>query len=150
MSHGQRIGELLRAAGLVSETQLTAALEEQEQSGALIGEILIQQGAISELQLTQILSNQLSVAWVSLAHVDLTDELLTLVPEALAQRHDVLPVHFRIGEEGQKILYVAISDPTHVAAMEAVSRATAMHVRPLIAPRSEIRRQIEIAYRSRA
>lgn len=149
MSQGQRIGELLRAARLVSEAQLEAALAEQARTGMLLGEVLVALGAISELQLTQILSNQLSVAWVSLAHVDLSDELLTLVPRALAHRHDLLPVHFRIGENGEKILYVAISDPTHVSAMEEVSRATAMHVRPLIAPRSEIRRQIEIAYRQR-
>jgi type IV pilus assembly protein PilB len=149
MSQGQRIGELLRAARLVSEAQLEAALSEQARTGMLLGEVLVALGAISELQLTQILSNQLSVAWVSLAHVDLSDELLTLVPRSLAHRHDLLPVHFRIGENGEKILYVAISDPTHFSAMEEVSRATAMHVRPLIAPRSEIRRQIEIAYRSR-
>jgi len=149
MSQGQRIGELLRAARLVSEAQLEAALLEQARTGMLLGEVLVTLGAISELQLTQILSNQLSVAWVSLAHVDLSDELLTLVPRALAHRHDLLPVHFRIGENGEKILYVAISDPTHFSAMEEVSRATSMHVRPLIAPRSEIRRQIEIAYRSR-
>ena len=149
MSQTQRIGELLRSAGLVTEAQLEAALAEQADSGALLGEILVARGIVSELQLTQILSNQLSVAWVSLAHVDLSDELLTLVPSALAFRHDLLPVHFRIGEAGQKILYVAISDPTHVAAMEEVSRATSMHVRPLIAPRSEIRKQIELAYRSR-
>jgi type IV pilus assembly protein PilB len=149
MSQVQRIGELLRAARLVSEAELEAALQEQARTGGLLGEILVASGVVSELQLTQILSNQLSVAWVSLAHVDLSDELLTLVPRALAYRYDLLPVHFRI-EHGAKILYVAISDPTHVAAMEEVARATGMHVRPLIAPRSEIRRQIETAYRARA
>src|SRR5262245_43952352 len=98
MSQGQRIGELLRAARLVSEAQLEAALEEQARTGQLLGEVLVASGAISELQLTQILSNQLSVAWVSLSHVDLSDELLTLVPKSLAHRHDLLPVHFRKGE----------------------------------------------------
>jgi len=149
MNQGQRIGELLRAAGLVTEAQLDAALSEQSRTRRLLGEILIAHGVLSERELTQVLSNQLSVAWVSLAHVDLTDELMTLVPKDLAHKHDLIPVHFRIGEQGQRILYVAISDPTHVAAMEEVSRTTGMHVRPLIAPRSEIRRQIEVCYRAR-
>lgn len=145
-----RIGELLEAAGLISEQQLQTALEEQAGTGARLGRILVARGAVSELQLTQVLSNQLSVAWVSLPHVELTDELLLLVPRAVALKWELVPVHFRIGEERQKILYVAISDPTNVEAMQDVSRFTGMNVRPLIAPPSEILRTIEVAYKARA
>jgi type IV pilus assembly protein PilB len=147
MSEGLRIGELLKAAGLISEAQLTLALEEQTRAGGRIGEVLVRQGVVSELQLIQILSNQLSVAWVSLGHVDFSEELLILVPAELAEQHTLIPVHFRLGEQRQKILYVAMADPTNVAAMQHVSRVTAMHVRPLIAPASEIRKQIQVRYR---
>jgi type IV pilus assembly protein PilB len=150
MSQGRRIGELLRAAGLISEEQLAGALREQDNGGGRLGEVLVRRGVLNELQLTQILSNQLSVAWVSLRHVDLTDELLVLVPVDVAERHTLIPVHFRLGEQKQKILYVAMDDPTDVAAMEHVSRVTGMHVRPLIAPPSEIRKQIEARYRVRS
>jgi len=149
MSHGNRIGELLKAAGLIADAQLERALEEQARSGARIGEVLVGLGFLNELQLTQILSNQLSVAWVSLAHVELTDELLILVPVEVAEQHTLIPVHFRVGDQKQKILYVAMDDPTDIAAMEHVSRLTGMHVRPLIAPPSEIRRQIQVRYRNR-
>ena len=145
-----RIGELLKAAGLITEQQLQSALEEQGSTGARLGRILTARGAVSELQLTQVLSNQLSVAWVSLPHVDLTEELLLLVPRAVALKWEVLPVHFRIGEERQKILYVAIGDPTNVEAMQEISRLTGMNVRPLIAPPSEIMRTIETVYKARA
>ncbi len=63
---GETIGELLQSAGLISEAQLSESLDEQERSGNRLGEILVTRGLISELQLTQLLSNQLSVAWVSL------------------------------------------------------------------------------------
>ena len=144
-----RIGDLLKAAGLISEQQLQTALEEQSQSGTRLGRILVARGAVSELQLTQVLSNRLSVAWVSLPHVDLTDELLLLVPRALALKWELVPVHFRIGEERQKILYIAISDPTNLEAMQDVAKLTGMNVRPLIAPPSEILRTIEAVYRAR-
>jgi type IV pilus assembly protein PilB len=149
MSQGRRIGELLRAAGLVSEAQLLDALEQQRRTGGRLGEVLIQRGLVTELQVTQILSNQLSVAWVSLPRVDFSDELLILVPVEVAEQHTLIPVHFRVGEHKQKILYVAMDDPTDVAAMEHVSRITGMHVRPLIAPPSEIRRHIQTCYRAR-
>lgn len=149
MAQDRRIGELLKAAGLITQAQLEAALEEQARAGKRLGEVLVGLGYVRELQLTQVLSNQLSVAWVSLAHVDLTDELLVLVPVEVAERYTLLPVHFRIGDQKQKILYVAMDDPTDVQAMEHVSRLTGMHVRPLIAPPSEIRREIQLRYRGR-
>jgi type IV pilus assembly protein PilB len=145
-----RIGELLKAAGLISEQQLQSALEEQSSTGLRLGRILVASGAVSELQLTQVLSNQLSVAWVSLPHVDLTEELLLLIPREVATKWELVPVHFRIGEERQKILYIAISDPTNLEAMQDVAKLTGMNVRPLIAPPSEILRTIESAYKSRA
>src|SRR5687768_14994130 len=144
MSQSRRLGELLRAAALVSDEQLAFALEEQARGSGRLGEILVRQGIVSELQLIQVLSNQLSVAWVSLPHVDFTEELLMLVPPELAEQYTLLPVHFRMGKQKEKILYVAMDDPTHVTAMEQVSRVTGMHVRPLIAPSSEIRRYIQL------
>lgn len=146
MMQGRRLGELLVAAQLVSEEQLAEALGAQRASGVRLGDLLVERGIVSEIQLTQVLSNQLSVAWVSLRHVDFTRELLSLVPRELAQSHTLIPVHFRLGKQKQKILYVAMDDPTNVAAMEAVSGLTAMHVRPLIAPPSEIRKAIRLHY----
>ena len=98
------------------------------------------------MELTQILSNQLSVAWVSLNHVDFTEEILRLVPEEVAREFTLIPVHTRIGEKGEEILYVAMDDPTNVKAMERVSELSNMHVRPMIAPPSEIKRAIETYY----
>ena len=144
---GKRIGELLHVAGLLTEAQLKLALDEQEKSGGRLGEVLVAKGFVSEIQLTQVPSNQLAVAWVSLAHVEFTRELLMLVPRAVAEQHTLIPVHFRMGDRRQKILYVAMDDPTNVPAMEHVSRLTAMHVRPLIAPPSEIRREVRERYK---
>ncbi len=149
MSHGRRIGELLKAAGLVTDEQLEGALERQTQTGTRIGEVLISMGLIGEIQFIQVLSRQLSVAWVSLRHVEFTHELLILVPADVARQHTLIPVHFRVGEQKKKILYLAMDDPTNVEAMEHVSRITGMNVRPLIAPASEILRQIEVSYPAR-
>ena len=149
MTQGRRVGELLKAAGLITNDQLLDALREHERSGLRLGEVLVNRGLVDELQLTQILSNQLSVAWVSLPRVEFSDELLTLVPAEVAEQHTLVPVHFRLGPQRQKILYVAMDDPTNVQAMQHVSRITGMHVRPLIAPPSEIRKQIQARYRAR-
>jgi hypothetical protein len=41
----RKIGDILVAAGLISEMQLTEALEIQKKSGELLGEILVAEGS---------------------------------------------------------------------------------------------------------
>lgn len=141
-----RIGELLVAAELLTTEQLERALVEQKGSGRRLGKILVEQAYVTEIQVTQVLSNQLSVAWVSLRHVEIGPELLSLIPVEFAREHTLLPVHFRKGAKGQKILYVAMDDPTNIPAMQRVSELANMNVRPLIAPPTEITQAIEDAY----
>jgi type IV pilus assembly protein PilB len=143
---GMRIGELLVNAGLLTREALAEALYEQESQGGRIGEILVRRGLISEHELTQILSNRVSVAWVCLDYIEFTRELLSLLPGELAQELNLIPVFFRIEKTREKILYVAVDDPTSVSAMERVAKYTGMHVRPLVAPASEIRRAVRIHY----
>jgi type IV pilus assembly protein PilB len=141
-----RIGELLVTAGLLTREALADALHEQETQGGRLGEILVCRGLISEHDLTQILSNRVSVAWVCLDYVEFTRELLSLLPGDMAQELNVIPVFFRIETSKERILYVAVDDPTSVGAMERVAKHTGMHVRPLVAPASEIRRAVRVHY----
>lgn len=141
-----RLGDMLVNAGLVTREDLNDALHEQEERGTKLGEVLVRRGLISEQELTQILSNRVSVAWVCLDYIDFTRELLSLLPGELAQELNVIPVYFRTEKNRQKILYVAVDDPTAIAAMEKVALHTGMHVRPLVAPASEIRRAVRLHY----
>jgi type IV pilus assembly protein PilB len=141
-----RIGAMILAAGKISEQALEEAVRAQRETGKRLGELLVEKGYLSELELTQILSNQLSVAWVSLDHVEFSEEILGLIRGKEAREFGVMPVHTRIGEQGERILYVAIDDPTNIKTMERISEITGMHVRPMIAPPSEIKRAIEIYY----
>jgi type IV pilus assembly protein PilB len=108
--------------------------------------MLVRRCLLSEYDLTQILSNRVSVAWVCLDYVEFTRELLSLLPADMAQDLNLIPVFFRIEHGNERILYVAVDDPTSVAAMERVAKHTGMHVRPLVAPASEIRRAVRVHY----
>jgi len=141
-----RLGDMLVNAGLVTREDLADALHEQEERGTKLGEVLVRRGLISEQELTQILSNRVSVAWVCLDYIDFTRELLSLLPGELALELNLIPVYFRTEKNRQKILYVAVDDPTSIAAMEKVAMHTGMHVRPLVAPASEIRRAVRLHY----
>ena len=62
-----RIGEMLLGAGLISEQQLSQALEEQKRSGRRLGRVLIESGLIEETRLARLLAEQLGIEGPSLA-----------------------------------------------------------------------------------
>lgn len=142
----KRIGELLVEAGVLSQQQLEQALFAQRKDGRRLGQLLIELGLVGETKLTQTLSRQLSVPWVSLYHVDFSRSLLNLVPRAVAEKYSLVPIFVRRVRHHGETLYVAMDDPTREDAIEEVTRASAMPVKPMIACPSDIRAAIRVYY----
>jgi type IV pilus assembly protein PilB len=141
-----RIGELLVEAKLITQEQLEVALAAQRETGKKLGQVLIDRGTVNETQLTQALSQQLSVPWVSLYHIDFSRELLNLVPQELAEQYCLVPVFVRRVRKQGDTLYVAMGDPTHEAALAAVTQSASLPVRPMIASPTDIRSAIRVYY----
>jgi type IV pilus assembly protein PilB len=142
----KRIGELLVEAGVLSQQQLEQALFAQRKDGRKLGQLLIELGFASEEQLTQTLSRQLSVPWVSLYHVDFSRSLLNLVPHAVAEKYSLVPIFVRRVRNQGDTLYVAMEDPTNDAALDEVTKASSLPVKPMIACPSDIRAAIRVYY----
>lgn len=141
-----RIGDMLVAAGLVTEAQVQQALASQKASGRRLGEELIALGFISETQMTQVLSNQLAIPWVSLQHVEFSKDLLDLIPGSLAAAHGVIPIYERVVRRAGQTLFVAMADPTNQEALEEVGRVVGKPVKPMVAPPTDIRNAIQVYY----
>ncbi len=139
------LGELLVAAGLITQDVLDGALRDQAADGRRLGEILVARKLVTDKQLTQILSHQLALPWVSLATIMPDPVLLALVPKALAERHHIVPVYLRRSKK-QSTLYVATDDPTHEAALRECAQAAQMDVRPMVAASHDIRSAIDAWY----
>jgi type IV pilus assembly protein PilB len=133
-----KLGEILVHAGILSEERLGVALKEQKTSGERLGFILISRRVISEAQLVQALSKQLSVPWVSLTHLDITSELQRLVPVQVVSQHGVIPVYIMSKRPGEKVLYVAMDDPTNEDVLNQIRQTSGLDVKPMIAAPSEI------------
>ena len=56
-----RLGDLLVERNLVTQSQLSEALLQQEVSGKRLGTLLIELGAVDELECTRILGEQLGI-----------------------------------------------------------------------------------------
>jgi type IV pilus assembly protein PilB len=141
-----RLGELLVEAGVLSRDQLEQVLDIQKKDGRRLGTLLIDQGLVSETQVTQILSQQLSVPWVSLYHIDFSRQLLNLVPREIAETYCLVPIFVRRVRGIGETLYVAMDDPSDERARDAVAEYSGLAVRTMIAPPSDIRSAIRAYY----
>lgn len=142
----QRIGELLISAGVLTEEQLAEALTKPRSEGERIGDVLVRLGFVTETQLTQTLSQQLSVPWVSLYHVEFSRQLLNLVPEELAEMHCLVPVFVRKTKKEGEVLFVAMADPTNEGALLLVKSNCGLPVRAMISSRTDIKNAIRVYY----
>ncbi len=141
-----RLGELLVEARIITREQLSEILALQATDGRRLGTLLVETGKVTETQVTQVLSQQLSVPWVSLYHIDFSGQLLNLVPRELAERHCLIPIFVRRTRGVGESLYVAMDDPTDAAARSLVEQYAGLSVRPMIAPPSDIRSAIRAYY----
>ncbi len=141
-----RLGELLVEARIISREQLNEVLALQATDGRRLGTLLVETGKVTETQVTQVLSQQLSVPWVSLYHIDFSRQLLNLVPRDIAERHCLIPIFVRRTRGAGESLYIAMDDPTDAAARAQVEQFAGLTVRPMIAPPSDIRSAIRAYY----
>jgi type IV pilus assembly protein PilB len=141
-----RLGQLLVDAHIVSSELLEQVLALQKTDGRRLGTLLVESGLVTETQLTQILSQQLSVPWVSLYHIDFSRELLNLVPRDIAERYCLVPIYIRPVRGQGDTLYVAMDDPMNEDALRECSASASLPARPMIAAPSAISKAIRLYY----
>ena len=138
-----RLGDLLLERNLVTQSQLSEALLQQSVSGKRLGSLLVDLGAIDELECTRLLSDQLGIPFADLRQEAPEDDAISKVPEAIARSNTAIPL--RLGDDG---LAVAMAEPNDAAAIGQIEEAAGIHVVPILAPPSDIRRAIDRAYRA--
>jgi type IV pilus assembly protein PilB len=143
----EKIGNILIAQGLLTETDLVKALEEQKKKGfkqKLIGHFLSELGYVSEQDVLKALGIQFNLPVMELKEMVVEPAVLELVPEAMARRFKILPL-YRVEKE----LTVALSDPTEMSIMDVLAHHTRMKVQPVLAIEREILSALESNYRVR-
>lgn len=146
MNERLKLGELLVETGLIRQEDLDRVLLRQKEDPRRIGVLLVEAGVISEYQVTQVLSQQLSVPWVALQHIDFSRQLLNLVPTEIAEKYGIVPIYVRRSRHKKETLYVAMEDPSDLAPLGEIEAHSGLPVRPMIAPPSDIRAAIRAYY----
>jgi type IV pilus assembly protein PilB len=123
-----KLGGMLREQGLITEEQLTKALEEQKSKGGRLGYHLVHMGFITEEEVTNCLSRQFGVPSVNLSTHEIQPEVIKVIPIDVAKKYLVVPIS-RVGAT----LTVAMSDPSNVFAIDDIKFMTGYNVEPVVA-----------------
>lgn len=137
----KRLGDLLIEVGLITQEQLEKALNVQKKMGKRLGRVLVELGFISEQSMIEALEFQLGIPHVDLSMTVIEPEVAALIPEAVAKRHQIIPIR---RERGKVVL--AMADPTNIFAVDDAQLATGLMVEVVIAGESDIERAINRSY----
>ena len=136
-----RLGDLLIAAGTITQEELEKGLALQKEQKGRLGEVLISNGIITEQQLIEALQMQLGIEFVDLTKINIPTELAQVVPKNIAKQYTVVPIRVVKDE-----LYLAMSDPLNFYAIEEVRKAVRRKVVPVLATKDAIEHSIQILY----
>lgn len=137
----KKIEEILIEQGLITQTQLSEALQEQKLTGENLGEILIKKGLISQEELERCLTKQSGIAQFDLSNYIIEPGIVKLIPEEFAQKYKLVPV-FLV----ENTLTVAMSDPSNVFIIDELQRITKLIIEPVLAPELEIKKALDQYY----
>lgn len=126
-----RLGLMLLEAGLITEEQLKAALESQ--NGRSLGRVLVDLGFVSEADIAHTLAERMNLEFVDLGAADVDPHAVTLVPEEMAHKYNLLPIGVQ-----NDTLVVAMSDPANIFAIDDLRIVTGREIQPVVATESDI------------
>ena len=136
------IGEVLKEYGYINEEQLQIALDAQKKDRSKrLGEHLIDLGFVSEQQMLEALSDKLAEPLVSLDNIDFDINAVKKVPEAMAQKYNVIGYAFN-----DNVLTVATSDPLNYYGLEDVRLVSGCRISVSLATKADIQIAIERYY----
>ncbi|MEQ1891339.1 MAG: GspE/PulE family protein [Planctomycetota bacterium] len=99
------LGEMLAAAGLVSEAQLREGRAHQRNTGQRIGEALVALGHLDEVSVARMVAKQNALPFVDLSKGTIAPAVLERVPAELALEQGLIPIKEKDGN-----LIVAVDD----------------------------------------
>lgn len=118
------LGEKLIEAGLLTSEKLRVALEEHKRTKRLLGKILVDLKFVTEDDISRVIAQEADTAFESLSGTDVSEEVLSLVPEKLAAGGKLLPV----ARDGN-CLTLAMVDTFDIVAIDKVQALTGLELK---------------------
>jgi type IV pilus assembly protein PilB len=93
----RQLGDILLEGGLVTSDELADAFEEHQRVGRSLGRVLVERGVLSESQLVAALAQQIGLTFVDLAEYPVDGSAVGRVPDSVCRRYSALPIAYEDG-----------------------------------------------------
>lgn len=143
----KRLGEILVEDGIVTDEQVSTALEEQKKpgnEGMKLGDVLVDMGYVTDMQMAAALSRQLGYEKVNLSQERVSDTVIKLANESILRKYSVMP--FGYSERNANVLKMAMSDPLDIRAVDDMMVITGCHLEIYITTQRDIAAAIDRYY----
>ena len=143
MTVKKQLGQLLRDKKYITQFQLDSALEKQQECLEKLGQILTANGAISTRQLAETLAEQAGLEKLDLEGLELSRDLIDLVPAEMVSQYNLLPVHRKNGR-----VTLAMTNPFDTEAVSNIRLLTGLSVRRMFCSPADLEKAISKYYGS--
>ncbi len=139
--NNERVADLFIDQGLMDRAQADDVLLETTQNAKSIEQAMVNHGIVDEDQFYQTIADALGTEVIDLAEVEISPQILKLIPAGLARLHRALP----IGVLGNSIR-VALVDPLDIQTVEDLRFALGHDIQVVIAPTIQIEERLKKHY----
>lgn len=134
------LGRRLVLDGVMAEDVAQQAYQEAVKNKQLFVAHLVSKGIAKAADVAAAAAAEFGVPMLDLASIDIDTETVKLVDQKLVQKHHALPIYKR-----GKRLFIAISDPTNLAALDEIKFHTGMTVDAVVVEEDKLQKIIEKA-----
>ncbi len=136
------LADVLVSSGQVTPEEMEAALREQAATGRPLADILGELGLVSEEDLIRAMAAEVGMDFVDLNDWTFDPTAVAILPEAMARRHQVLPIGFR-GEAP----IVALANPSDVFALDDLRTLLGRDFKTVVSSPRQVAEYISRMYR---
>lgn len=119
----QQLKAFIIDQNLLPKEKLERAQEKAKQGGVSLEEVLRSDGLIDEKKLTQLKAYILGIMFVDLEKEEIKPEVLRIIPEPIARKHNIIAY-----QKNGKELEVALLDPTDLQTIEFIRKKSGLKI----------------------
>ncbi|OGR92282.1 MAG: hypothetical protein A2992_06640 [Elusimicrobia bacterium RIFCSPLOWO2_01_FULL_59_12] len=135
------ISDILIARKLVTDQQLRPAVDEAERMDKPLQQVVVEKKILEKNAVLKALSEEWRIKAVNLADMEVDLDVVKVVPEATARRHNAVPF-----AKEENVLFVAMSDPRDFFAVEDIQLRTGFEVQPYLSMPGDVGALLDKAY----
>ena len=130
----EQLEEFLLDADLVSKAQIDEATRLADEKKRYVGEVLVEQGHVTEDELRKTEAYILGIPFVNLKGHKLDFKVLSLIPEPIARKHNIISF-----KRDDGLLEVAMLDTDDLAAIDFVKKKVKLKILPRLTNQESIK-----------